>query len=70
MLKNQVTEQDRADKTPREINKPTSYLAFSDFLFSPPINTPGTIQVNGYIKIPDHNQQKDPSLEAELILKS
>lgn len=24
------------------------YLAFSAFLFSPPIRTPGTIQVNGY----------------------
>lgn len=45
-------------------NKPTpTYLAFSDFLFSPPINTPGTIQVNGYRKTSDQNQFKAPVTE-------
>lgn len=33
-----------------QFKKLVSYLAFSDFLFSPPISTPGTIQVNGYRK--------------------
>lgn len=33
-----------------QFKKLASYLAFSDFLFSPPISTPGTIQVNGYRK--------------------
>lgn len=34
-------------KDPRRTQKRGRYLAFSAFLFSPPIRTPGTIQVNG-----------------------
>lgn len=44
----------------QRINSSHPYLAFSDFLFSPPINTPGTIQVNGYRKTADRNQRKAP----------
>ena len=46
------------------------YLAFSDFLFSPPINTPGTIQVNGYRKTSDHNQCEAPFTEQSLTANS